>query len=198
MAQTTLSLAQQLFTASARLRRTNWPNPSLLAEEIFSIFRSILEQQQADTSTGNTTTPSTTGNTTNPTTIGGVTVTKGDTTYSSGVGPNLNAIDWPGQTQSEAEQATPDPTLNPITLYGEVGNKVGGSTYSVTCWAKDPATNPPIATLTVRQGLIDADETIPSGTPVVVVVFLKAAAVAGGPFQVAGARMQVPVFLMRP
>jgi hypothetical protein len=194
MARTTTDLAQQLFDASSRLYRTDWPNPQMLAQELFAIFRSLLEKEVA--AAGSSTTVETTeGSTTRPSdNIGGVTVTKGGETFNSGSGPDYNAIDWPDFDAGDTT-GTPDPTLNPITLYGEVLSKEGGSTYRVKCWAKDPATSAPISTLSVRQGLIDPDETIPAGTPVLVIVFLKEPLVAGGPFRVASARMQVPVWM---
>lgn len=198
MATTTLSLAQQLFDASSRLVRTKWKDPEMLAQELFAIFRSVLDQVTTDTRNESTSGSSTnTGNTTNPTVLGGISVTKGDETFSSGISVNYDAIDWEGQESADREDATPDPTMNPIVLYGEVRDKISGSTYSVRCWAKDPAANPPIATLTVRQGLIDTDDTIPSGTPVLVIAFLRAPASSGGPLKIASARMQVPVFLVR-
>lgn len=197
MATTTLSLAQQLYDSSARLTRTKWQNPEMLAQEIFAIFRSVLDQVKVDTRNETTSQPTDSGNTTpsTPTSGGGIIITKGNETFNSGIGVNYDAIDWEGQESADRENATPDPTNNPIVLYGEVRDKLGGSTYSVRCWAKDPAANPPIGTLTVRQGLIDTDDTIPSGTPVIVIAFLKAPTSTGGPIRVASARMQVPVFL---
>lgn len=199
MALTTTSLARQFFDKAARLRRTNWENPQLLADELFSIFRSVLEiAEQADENDddgegdddGGTTRPSDN--------IGGVTIVKGNETFPSGTGPNYDAIDWPGAGSGNgtgSPQSIPDPTTNPIIMYGEVQAKVDGFNYLVTCWAKDPASNPPIGVLAVRQGLIDPDDTIPSGTPTLVIAFPVQTSVANAPFQISGARMQIPIWL---
>lgn len=189
------TLQEQFYQKALRLRRTDWPNPSMLADEIFSIFRSlsdiiaVIENGKQTTGGGDTT------NINEGSNFGGTTVTIGDETIQTGFGPNYGAIEWPGQNANDGDAATPNPANNPIVLYGEIVAKISGSMYSVRCYAKDPSSSPPVGVLTVRQGLINPDETIPAGTPVVVIAFPTTPTIAGSPLVISSAVMQVPVWL---
>lgn len=182
-----------LGKAAERIIRTSWRSVDELAQELYAIFRGDapiissgpvqLTPQDGVPAIEITQPP---GSTTPPITVNGAPIT-----VNGGGGNNFGDITWTGQVPTDKPDATPAPSDNPITLYGEVVGKLSGDTYSVRCWAKNPDTSPPIAILTVQQRAIDPADTIPPLTPVVVVAF---------PGTVLGVRtivkavMQVPVF----
>jgi hypothetical protein len=114
----------------------------------------------------------------------------GGTTGGTTGGIDLGTITFPGSTNDP--NAVPNASDTPFPLWGVVGNKVAGSVYKVTVYAKDPATSPAIGVFDVTQGLIDPDDTIPAGTPTLVLIF---PGVVGTQRTVKKAMMQVPVHL---
>jgi hypothetical protein len=138
----------------------------------------------------NTTTPAVTinnggveqtfgGNTEGDVTYGGITFNTPDTGIATpptggtggttGGGPDLGDIDYPSGPPDPA--AIPAPSENPIVLYGEVNSKIDGNRYSVRCWAKDPLTSLPIATLEVYVAGLDPTEELTLNHPMPVIVF---------------------------
>lgn len=179
-----------LGKAAVRFIRTQWRSVQEFAEECYALFNDDFPISHSGPITL-TPEPGTTAiniitsdDETPPITVNGEPLTPGG----GGGGTDLGDIDWPGQVPGEGGDATPSAADNPITLWGRVISKLGADTYSVRCWAKNPDTSPPIAILAVQQGLIDADDEIPAGTPVLVLAFP-----GGG--TIAKAVMQVPVFL---
>lgn len=184
-----------LGKAAERIIRTQWRSVQELADELYAIFRGnapIISSGPVlltpDPGVPAIQITQATSDPTPPITVNGKPITAGG----GGGGTDLGDITWVGQNPGDGPNATPPPSDNPIVLWGLVVGKLSVNTYSVRCWAKNPDTSPPIAVLSVQQGLIDADDVIPTGTPVVVVAF---------PGTVLGVRtivkavMQVPVFL---
>lgn len=173
--------------AAARFLRTSWKSVQDLAEELNAVFnssgidmspRSITINQPAGATIpplvinqpANTTTPAIVVNN------GGTTINLGGTGGGGGgggAGVDLGDIEFPGQDPDDAEDATPDPILNPIPLHGQVIGKVGGRVYSLRCWAKRPDLYPPIGILPVEFPDIDPDDVIPNGTSCSVTMFPK-------------------------
>lgn len=180
-----------------RLIRERWPTPTELAEELFAIFRSNipLTHNGPITLTQDTDAPPLTINLRDDDTTGGIVINRGGTPINfpgsgggGGGGTDLDDITWPDEPDVIA---VPDPQETPFPLWGVILSKVNGSVYRVRCWAKDPASSPPIATLNVTQGLVDPAEEIPAGTPVIVIVF---PVIEGTTIRVGSAYMQSPVW----
>lgn len=177
-----------LGKAAVRFIRTQWRSIQEFAEECYALFNDEFPITHSGPITL-TPAPGTTAinivtsdDITPPITVNGHPITTG------GGGTDLGDITWPDQVPADKTDATPLPANNPITLWGRVVAKLSGDTYSVRVWAKNPDTSPPIGVLTVQQGLIDAADTIPPNTPVIVLAFPSTGTIAK-------AVMQVPVFL---
>lgn len=170
--------------AAARFKRTNWRSVQTLADELFSVFSSQLEltpQSVTINQAAGATLPPLVINQPAGSTTPPIQINRGDETTTIGPGGgggggggiDLGDIIFPGQVPADAEAATPPPALNPIALHGRVVGKVGGTIYSVRCWAKNPVLYPPIGVLEVEFPDVDADDTIPVGARCPVIMFPK-------------------------
>jgi hypothetical protein len=170
--------------AAARFVRTGWKSVQDLALEINAVFNST----NIDLSPRSITFNQPAGATDAPlvfnqpegSTVAPIQINRGDTTIEiggtggtggGGGGVDLGEIEGPGHPPAEAEDATPPSSLNPIPLHGVVIGKVGGTVYSVRCWARNPATHASIGILNVEFAGADPDDTIPNDTPCPVLMF---------------------------
>lgn len=171
-----------LGIAAMRFIRRKWPNVQQLAEELYATFRKgmtiepgqiIIEQQAGDTRPPIVIRQP--DDFTGPViqvTRGGVNIDLGSSSGGgSGGGTDLGSIEFPSQDPDQVNLSVPDPSDNPITLYGEVRDKIGGQVYSVECWAKNPLTAPSIGILQVTAPAVDPDDTLPGGYAVLVLAF---------------------------
>lgn len=199
-----------------RLIRTKWKGVQSFAEEVWSLLQGDLPITQNAPVTITQTNPN---DPRSPLTIDlpadasgpGITITRGSDTVtlgnfsptdggSGGGGGDINlggidlaSLDWPGQDPTTSDAATPDPSDNPFTLYGVVQDQIGGNQYNVAVWAVSPNFGPSIGTIPVRQALIASDDSIPAGTPTLVLCFPGTTLL--GKRGIVDAIMQVPVFV---
>lgn len=172
--------------AGARMLRTGWKSVQDLAQELNAIFNSTNIDLQPSSITINqapgATIPPLVINQPGNTGVAPIQINRGDTVITvggtggggsggGGGGVDLGEIEWPGQEPEDEEEATPPSALNPIALHGRVVGKVGGTLYSVRCWARKPTEYPPIGVLQVEFPAVDPADTIPVGTPCPVIMF---------------------------
>jgi hypothetical protein len=144
-------------TEALRLLRENWASPLLLAQELYSIFTSD--------SPIPITSPVAVSGTGNPANPAPVQITLGDNqgiTLTHGANTTSFSLDGNGNLQQQTGMAGGSGAIKPIAG-GLIGTVVSGSgsTYQVAIKGGP--------TVTVTQLSIDPSETIPAGTPAVVV-----------------------------
>jgi len=159
-------------TEALRMLREQWQNATLLAQELYAIFTSD--------SPVPITSPVSVSGTANPTNPAPLQITLGDNqgiTVNHGATQTTFSLDPNGNLQQQTGLAGGTGVIKPIAggLIGTVQSGTG-STYQVKLQGTGQV-------VTVTQLSIDPTETIPAGTPVVVVQ-------VGSAYQ-----MQTPVWL---